>query len=163
VKLYAGIGSRKTPSHYLHLIETTAEAMREYGWTLRTGHAPGADQHFERGARADAQVYLPWPDYEYHVPVLAAEVMDGPTSAGYNIAARYHPAWERCSRGARALHARNTHIILGRDCDEPVDFVVYFSHGIGGTEQALRVARAYDVPTFNLLVVADLSKLWRSM
>jgi len=46
---YAGIGSRKTPPDILALMEACAYKLARYGWNLRSGGAPGADQAFERG------------------------------------------------------------------------------------------------------------------
>ena len=70
-----------------------------------------------------------------------------------------HPAWSRCSKSVRSLHARNAHEILGADLDDPVSFVVCWtpdgsidgaSRQSGGTGQALRIAALYSVPVFNL-------------
>lgn len=136
----------------LALAQMAAERLEEKGWTLRSGHAPGMDQAFETGAGRKAEVYLPWPSFERSEPLEADVIVDRPTSGAYNLAARHHPAWERLSRGARALAARNTHQILGRDCNQPVRFVLCWTPGgdiIGGTGQALRVAAAYNVPVFN--------------
>jgi peptidoglycan/xylan/chitin deacetylase (PgdA/CDA1 family) len=72
-----------------------------------------------------------------------------PTNDAYVIAEKYHPAWTRCSPGAKKLHARNSHQILGKDLQTPCDFVVCWSDGSGGTEQALRIAKDYNVPIYN--------------
>lgn len=65
-KMYAGVGSRKAPQEVLGLMERIARRLAVLGWMLRTGGAEGADQAFERGARAGggtAEVFLPWPGY----------------------------------------------------------------------------------------------------
>lgn len=147
---YAGIGSRRTPPDMLKLMERIAARLADDGWILRSGHAPGADQAFERGADGRSQLFLPWPGFQSDAPEIAAEVWDRPRAEAYDIAAKYHPAWHHCSQGARSLHARNVHQILGYDLDEPVSFVVCWSDGRGGTEQALRVARDRDIPISNL-------------
>lgn len=48
------------------------------------------------------------------------------------------------------MHARNMHQILGIDLKTPVDMVICWSPGHGGTEQALRLARAYGIHIVNL-------------
>ena len=58
-RCYAGIGSRRTPAAMLVVCEQIAHALAQRGWRLRTGHAPGADQAFERGAGTLADVFLP--------------------------------------------------------------------------------------------------------
>ena len=146
---YAGIGSRSTPPDVLSLMEAIAIKFSALDYTLRSGHAPGADQAFERGAGGNAEIYLPWPSFEAGVPPHG-KVFPMPDASAYNVAAKYHPAWDRCSRGARMLHARNSHQVLGQNLDDPVEFVVCWSDGAGGTEQALRIAADKNIPVDNL-------------
>ena len=155
MRVYAGIGSRETPPEFREVMRALATALADEGWTLRSGHAPGADQAFESGARGRAEVYLPWPEFGNEVEVVASVILDRPTSGALNIAAAHHPAWDRLGRGARLLHGRNTHIVLGRDClpDEAVRFVVGWTpqaREVGGTAQAIRLARYYGIEVFNL-------------
>lgn len=156
---YAGIGSRKTPLGIQELMEYAADALRGRGYTLRSGHAPGADQAFEGGAYSDAEVYLPWPNFEPDVPIDAGFILDRPADAAYRLAAQFHPAWGRLSNGARALHARNCHQVLGYGLKDPAKFVICWTpggtidgtgQGEGGTAQALRIAHAHGIPVFNL-------------
>jgi hypothetical protein len=152
---YAGIGSRKTPGPTLAIMERMATCLAGMGWTLRSGGARGADQAFISGAGQEADVFLPWPGYEGFEEAR----LDRPTRAAYELAARFHPTWAACRRGPRALHARNSHQILGPNLNDAVSFVVCWTpdaslHGAtrasGGTGQALRIAAAYSVPVFNL-------------
>lgn len=177
MKFYAGIGSRETPSHILTLMCDLGRKLALDGWTLRSGHADGADQAFEKGAdlaRGKKQIWLPWdgfngaPRYEetngwtHRVARLGGEDEE--------IAAAHHPAWNRCSRAARLLHTRNVGQILGsqivhygsvNDPDpeitvsrEPVtQFVVCWTkdgRASGGTGQAIRLAQAFGIPVHNL-------------
>jgi cell division GTPase FtsZ len=53
----------------------------------------------------------------------------------------------------RKLHARNAMIVLGKNLDDPVDFIICWTPGgtgSGGTGQALRIARAYGIPVYDL-------------
>lgn len=153
VGIYTGAGSRDTPPEIQSGIVALAGTLRVWGWIMRTGHAPGADQAFERGAREAAEIYLPWSTYEAGVRIVAAERHACPTVRAYELAEQYHPAWDRCSQGARALHARNVHELLGINCDDPSGALVCFTRGArgqGGTGQAIRIARAYGVPVFDL-------------
>jgi len=164
MKVYTGIGSRETPLDVRrYLIRPLADKLAAEGWTLRSGNAPGADQAFSRahlatGCNDKIELYLPWPTFE-------AEAIDGwlytivarsrPQLEAYTIAAYFHPAWHSMSHGEKALHARNVHQVLGRDVTSPIlsRFVVCWTRnaaGGGGTGQALRVARHYGVPVFDL-------------
>ena len=146
MQTYTGVGSRSAPRHVLNLIERMAEALAEDRWVCRTGHAPGADQAFERGAGHRAEVYLPWPKFEQAAPLTARTVVDCPTGEALEIAARFHPAWDALSRGARMLHGRNAHQVLGLYLDRPSDMLVCWTpegSGDGGTGQAIRIAEGF--------------------
>lgn len=155
---YTGIGSRATPADTLRILERLARRLAGLGWTVRTGAAAGADQAFMRGAieaggRVDA--FLPWPGFQgCEAPRLAR-----PSADAFDMAARHHPAWASCGSAARALHARNSHEVLGPALDRPSSFVVCWTQDgsltgdtrrSGGTGQALRIAAALDIPVFNL-------------
>jgi hypothetical protein len=47
---YTGIGSRITPLWVRKLMSAIAFELWADGFTLRSGHSPGADQAFEAGA-----------------------------------------------------------------------------------------------------------------
>lgn len=156
---YAGIGSRHAPSWALHLAERVAAELADRGWVLRSGHAPGMDQAFERGAGRPAEVFLPWPGFEAAVPLDAGVVVDRPSDAAYELAAAHHPSWAALTRGGRALQARNSHQVLGRDLGSPVAVVLCWTpdgsldgtgRASGGTGQALRIAAAHGVRVVNL-------------
>jgi hypothetical protein len=155
VRFYAGIGSRQAPDWALELAEEFARRAREKGWTLRSGHAPGMDQAFERGAEQDAEVYLPWPQFESKVPCRARYVCDHASRVSQQIASGFHPNWENLSNGARCLHGRNVHQVLGPNLEEPKlsIFVLCWTpegRGGGGTGQAIRIAQHYGVPVYDL-------------
>lgn len=171
MKAYAGIGSRETPGDILRLMQHLALELAYDGWTLRSGCAPGADSAFEQGA-FDAtmarrglprpELYLPWPRFEGRRSVLTK--LDEPQAEALPIAAKFHPAWDRLKQGAQKLHARNVHQILGPDVTAPVPsrFVLCWTpggKGGGGTGQAIRIARAYNVPVFDLAREADLDRV----
>ena len=158
--VYAGIGSRETPANVLAQMSMLAFDLAEAGWTLRSGAAPGADAAFESGLlpHHPREIYLPWKGFASHPSTLCK-----PSEAAYAMAAQVHPAWERCSRGARGLHARNCHQVLGPDLATPVDMVVCWTEGgkgQGGTGQALRLAKAHNIVVFDfgngMSVVEDL-------
>ena len=168
MRAYAGIGSRRTPQPVLELLTALASQLAQRGHLLRSGHAPGADQAFEQGAGTQAEIYLPWASFEASVRCTAAYVQTEPSPAAMLMAAAHHPEWERLRRGARSLHARNCHQILGRDLDDPVSFVVCWTPdgatthpgpSTGGTGQALRIAAAHDIPVFNLARADHLARV----
>ena len=152
---YAGIGSRTTPAAVLSLMHRIAARLSELGYTLLSGGATGADSAFASGASKN-EIYLPWPAFRDH-----QSIFDLPSAEAFRVAALLHPAWDSCSDRARALHARNSHQILGADLRTPVDFVVCWtpdgceseqdrSRRTGGTGQAISLAHRWGVPVINL-------------
>ena len=154
---YAGIGARLTPPNVLEDMSRIAEWMARTGWHLSTGGARGADSAFAAGAPAGQHtIWLPWQGYN-GLQGPDCRVPDGELrSRCMDIAERAHPAWDRCSPGVRALHARNV-AILGVATERPVDAVVCWSEGgkiAGGTGLGIVIAEAHDIPVFNLGVMA---------
>lgn len=168
--IYCGIGSRNTPEPILHIMVHIASTMAPGGWFLRTGFAAGADQAFalgvERALGTDGGGminYLPWAgfnnapveDDRFMVPFHFAS--DLYQQAG-EIAAEYHPAWHRCSQGAKKLHIRNVAQLLGSDLNSPSRLVIGYTNDgkdSGGTGQTFRMARGLGIEVFNLYHDAD--------
>lgn len=147
---YAGIGSRQTPPQVLKLMTAIATGLKNKGYVLRSGGAMGADTAFHKGAQAQAEIFLPWKGYNN---VNADVANDTVTLAALELASHYHPAWGKCGKGARLLHARNMYIILGKDLDSPVKWVICWTPNgevTGGTGQALRLAMDRGISVFNL-------------
>lgn len=135
------------------------------GWTGRSGGAEGADTAFYRGflqlGRDDGfELYLPWANFN-SIADGRHVALSGPSIRAYEIAARYHPAWQHLKRGARALHARNVHQVLGKNLDHPATMIVCWTPDgsctgngpdTGGTGMALRIAHGMSPSTqvFNL-------------
>lgn len=149
-RFYTGIGSRETPGEIEVLIAKVARICARDGRVLRSGAAPGADAMFEKHARAHGgrcEIWLPWPGFEGHESTLL------PSPEAFDIAATVHPAWSRLRGGARKLHARNVHQVLGADLCTPSSFVVCWTPGgetVGGTATALRLAERNSIPIMNL-------------
>lgn len=155
---YSGIGSRQTPDDVLELMERIARKLAAEGWTLRSGHAEGADYAFEKGASGKAEIFLPWATFNSHLPVFGLR-HDRPSRDAAAVARDLHPAWESLSDGGRILQARNAHQILGRELNDPVSFVICWTpdgattetdRRTGGTGGAIRLAAYRGITVFNL-------------
>jgi len=134
---YAGIGSRVITEDIWARIIGIGSYLRGQNWTCVSGGADGSDTAFEQAARDDFEVWRP----------------KDATVEAREIAENFHPNWDGCDRYTKALHARNSMIILGEDCNTPVQFVVAYTEGgklKGGTAQGLRIAKAYQIPIYNI-------------
>lgn len=152
---YTGIGARKTPKRIQDIMTDIAKYLSKQGWILRSGHAQGADQAFERGCLDNSEIYLPWKGFEGSDSDLIVK-----EKLAFDIAEKHHPYWRNLSQGAKKLQARNSHQIFGKDLKSPSSFVICWTEGgkmVGGTAQALRIAESWNIPIFNLGKYEDLS------
>jgi hypothetical protein len=143
---YTGFGSRRTPCHRFPLLREIASELEALGYVLRSGGADGADIAFESGVKSLDAKQIFYPDGS--VPCAA-----------FDLAEQHHPAWSRCSAYARRCHARNCMQVLGAELNDPSAFGVCWTPGareVGGSAQAMRIARAFDVQVYN---VADEKQL----
>lgn len=153
--IYAGIGSRETPHNILLEMEAIGHHLSELGWTLRSGAADGADSAFERGcdiSNGKKEIYIPWTGFSgRRLGERGICVFQDPMHE--KIAAQFHPNWGACSQGARKLHARNVAQVLGEDANTPATLIICWTKGgsgAGGTGQALRMAKHYEIPIYDL-------------
>ena len=181
MKFYTGIGSRETPQKILEVMTQLGLELAANNWTLRSGGAEGADTAFESGCNeaasemcfnanpnsgidcgicpltkcgfAKKEIYIPWPGFQGRRYGCIYPVDEEGWVEAMNLAERFHPAWNRCSQGARKLHARNGFQVLGLDLKTPSKFIVCWTpggKGGGGTGQAIRIARSWSIPIYDL-------------
>ena len=149
-KSYAGIGSRETPTEILAIFEHLGRWLATKGFTLRSGHADGADTAFEIGCstvNGSMEIYLPWASFNG-----SQSTLNSITPEAEAIARKFHPRYDNLSQGAKKLQARNSYQVLGYDLKTPVNFIVCWTpngSGSGGTGQAIRIAKAYNIPVFD--------------
>lgn len=142
---YTGVGSRKTPKDICEMMTRLARDFASFGYILRSGGAVGADKALEKGAGNLKEIYY----------------AKDATQAAMEIAAYFHPVWERLSIFAKKLHGRNAFQVLGYELQKPSSFLVCWtpdgvtSHAerkqsTGGTGTAISIASHFNVPVFNL-------------
>ena len=154
-KIYAGIGSRETPADMLEVMRNVATKLAKNSAILRSGGADGADSAFEMGCdygMGKKEIYLPWKNFNNNSSTLFHVCGDA-----LLLAAKFHPAFNRCSDGAKKLHARNMYQVFGKDLNNPVDFSICWHNNSGGTMQAVRVMQHYAIKIYNLNNPADLA------
>ena len=129
------------------------------GVTLRSGGAIGADLAFEYGCgiyQGKKEIYFP-----HHATTEAME-----------MAAKFHPVWDRLSPYVRSLHARNAFQVLGLDLQTPSTCLICWtqdgctSHAArsvktGGTGTTISIASSHQIPVYNLVIPSHL-ETWKS-
>lgn len=160
---YTGIGSRETPIPVLEVFRDIAAILANHNLILRSGHAPGADINFELGCdsvNGNKEIYVPWIGFEGSDSILL------PTRSSFEIAREYHPYWDDLSMGAKKLQARNSNQVLGKDLLTPSLFVLCWTKngkGAGGTGQAIRISKDYNIPIFDAGIYKDINVIKESI
>lgn len=151
---YTGIGSRETPPNICDQMIHIAEVLAGIGFTLRSGAADGADTAFESGVSNPnlKEIFLPWKGFNGSLSPLHGWPSPTIEKLAHAIAMSTHPNWSACSDAAQKLHMRNVAQVLGHDLESHSLFVICWTpkgKGTGGTGQAIRLARQYDIPVFD--------------
>lgn len=157
--IYAGVGSRSTPTPILRLMCDFARLVAEQGdWLLRSGGAIGADLAFELGcneAKGRKEIYLTYPRKQGW---SSKDIILDPSKVSDIIEYyREHGIMDskhigNLSPDARKLHARNYYQVMGLN-EEPADLVVCWTEKgqeVGGTRTAIRLAKSKGIMVKNL-------------
>lgn len=170
MKIYTGVGARSTPPEMLDIIRNVASVLGKRGWVLRSGGAEGADKAFEAGcdaAHGSKKIYIPWSGFNNYIPdgVSIMTLDQGSRDGAIDIIKDVHPAFNRLSRGALALHARNALQVLGLYLDSPSQFLICYAptdrDGVptGGTRTSWVLAQKCGIPCFNLYLEKDKERI----
>lgn len=152
MKSYAGIGSRSTPKPFINLMKGVAETLCE-DYILRTGGADGADMAFIQGANKNMEIYVPCDGFNGFFEANNPHVITKIPTKAYEIAEEFHPTYQKLKPFVKNLMARNCMQILGKELDNPVDFVICYTNdgkASGGTGQALRLAESMNIRIYNI-------------
>lgn len=154
MKFYSGIGSRNTPREIMIKMTEIASVLSRHNYILRSGGAPGADTAFEIGAKTRSQIFLPWENFNENkqgrVPPFNKELVE-----------KYHPKSSSLSDAGWKFMSRNSYQVLGPSLNDPVEFVLCWTKdgkASGGTGQAMRIAKDYQIPIFNFRNEDDYGK-----
>jgi hypothetical protein len=151
--LFTTIGSRQTPDDILLEMTRFGSWIRDMDHWCRSGHADGADWAFEKGAQERCLVYLPWEGFNSQLTSNARKVIPPFDEKLDNLARQYHQKYDSLSDAVKKLMMRNCCQVLGLELNKPVDVVICWTpkaSGSGGTGQALRIAKDYDIPIYDM-------------
>ena len=163
---YTGVGSRDITDEEWDTITGIAKWLATW-FKLRSGKAAGADSAFEYGVSLskfpdNKEIYIPWPKFEGNEIAGEKISLDRPDSVNYALTLQYakeiHPAFDKLSQGAKKLHQRNVHQVLGRDVEHPVPSAFLLACADedkngdvkGGTRTAWMLAKKFGVPCLNI-------------
>jgi len=162
-KYYTGIGSRETPIEICQEMTSLATELEVRGYCLRSGNAVKADQSFQRGVKEKAEIWLPclgfeeeftsnYPNHHYRIVGRHDSVGEHDNEAWESVN-KFHPAPDKLSEFGRAAMARNFRQLISEDGLNDSRFVICWTKDgkdSGGTGQALRIAKHYNIPILNM-------------
>lgn len=160
MKIYAGVGARKTPPEILNQMYDIAGDLACLSYKLRSGGAEGADEFFYKGnghLAGGMEIFLPkekfrgfrsqvFPDGSFITHEISSEAFE----MAEELLGPSH--WANLG-DFKCFHARNCHQVLGANLDSPVDFVLCWTPGgktTGGTATAIKLARRHNIPVINM-------------
>ena len=148
MNFYTGVGSRKASNRILNIIRAISKFNSDQlKFILRSGGADGCDLAFEDMASNLKEIWVPWLNFN------RSSSNNLPNKEAFTIASEIHSGWDYLSSGAQKLHARNIHQVLGRDLNIPSKFLTCWTEKgkcIGGTATAIKLAKQYNIPIFNI-------------
>jgi hypothetical protein len=145
MKYYTGVGARDTPDDILKLMKSIAIFLKSLDFILRSGGAKGADSGFESGAGDQKEIFY----------------AKDATQESINLAARYHPVFNKLPEYVQKLHGRNSFQVLGKDLKTPSNFLICWTKDgcknhktrcskTGGTGTAISIASENNIGIYNL-------------
>ncbi len=162
-KFYTGIGARNTPSNILIEFESIGKTLAELGYTLRSGGANGADSAFEKGCKSvninngfggNRNIFLPWENFNNNKSKRFYISQEE-----YELGKKYYEmsnkSWKNINIAFKKLMSRNIYQVLGTkpiSNPKPSDFIICWTKNgeiVGGTSQALRVAKDFNIKIYN--------------
>jgi len=163
-KYYAGIGARSTPLEIQAWMSQVATWLETLGYILRSGGAPGADKAFEAGVTnpGNKEIYLPWAGFEGYTLMPWTHMHYSTIHEQWAEAA--YPHWKKADYKTKQFMTRNSAQLLGTADTSWVQssFVVCWTPRggvIGGTGQAIRMARMLEIPVYNMADPESIQRL----
>lgn len=150
----------EVPGETIVLIDQLSKSLHSKGFTFRfDGHI--RDKASTAGYKAckdRSETYLPWKSFNKEVtPKLTR-----PSEKAYGYASGLHTKFNDLPPTVRAMLARNIHVVMGDECNTPVNLCIIYTADGAETKQDIKYAttgnmaffiyacEALDIPVFNL-------------
>lgn len=131
------------PLSYCQLArDITYYGLRE-GWLSRTGVAD--NDHFYHSSKSE--IYVPWRGFNKSG---LKEVFHQLKDEAFEISREIHHKWGDLNQAQRRLAASIVHTILGKNLDEPSEFVLIYSDNGTHLKFQRRICDYFGIEVFNL-------------
>lgn len=152
-----------TESKLLELT-TYCEKLFKLGFNYRsTGDSRRKeDEQIRNVSNSKATIYKLWSKAKANVNHHTV-VSEAPTRISYQVACGLHKRFLKLKDFIRCIYARDTQVVLGAECNEPVNFILIYTEcgessfskkfdikKAGATWYALKIAKEANIPVFNI-------------
>lgn len=159
-KTYCATGNMEIGMKVKNILVEIGRVLALNGYTLRSGGAPGAESAFEEGCDSvggKKEIYLPFEGYNNKTTGVVTDMTN--EEEAIKIAQRYYLLWFKLSNKVKQMLTRYSWAVLGRNLDDPVDFVIAYIREDGKTtEQVVRVANGSNITVYNIGSIYRYSK-----
>ena len=150
------------PAEAKEKIIKVARALILKGYSYRTsgGSQDTINAEIVAIENSNSEYYLPWKSYNKNV---VKPVLRYPTELGYQYAFSNHKAFPKLPATVRAILASNVHVLLGKECTDPLDLIIVYSpkgdevinkdtdyKQAGNTVFPIKIASSCNIPVFNI-------------
>ncbi|QPI17830.1 hypothetical protein POP12_038 [Pectobacterium phage POP12] len=152
------IGSRRTVERIDNIAVKLGSALSDQGVLSYSGGAPGMDSNFMLNYSPERRKIIIPSDNAFGMKHNGKDIIDFQTldvMKAREIVEQVAGNFHSLESGMQDLYSRNVVQVLGETLDNPTDFVLFWAPEQnfsvqGGTKIAVRVARMFNVPCFNL-------------
>lgn len=165
------IGSREPPKRISEIAVVIGRKLSNMGIVGYSGGAPGMDSHFMFDyPPAIRRIILPENGfnglYDNGYDILDYNQLD--THKAADEARKVAAHFDNQTEWTQRRYARNAMQVLKETLDSRTDFVLFWAEEKerkvqGGTAIAYRLARLYDIPTFNLFNESVLEEVCKTL
>ena len=158
--IYALIGSREAPRHVLMLMREIGKGLSDEGHFSYSGGAPGSDENwlmkYDKTLCCNIIPYMGFNNCYGNNNAVWNELSNDAKIRSFVHAKSVTSYWNELSLTVQTLFARNCMQVLGLECLQPVDEVLYWAREkcdgsvSGGTRVAVDIARKFGIKTTNL-------------
>lgn len=155
-KACACLSNQDAPDEIKSVCEKLARVLVENGYTIRTSGGKGGEEAFEKGAGDKVEVYIPWKGFDQKQSQFCKT-----KDEAKDVVRQFSPSFESLSKGVQTIIASKAHVILGKDLNSPIRFLVVWSLDGAETKKEctaktgfvstpIKIAESIQIPVFNL-------------
>ena len=164
-------GKEGVPNDVLEKMLSASKVFMKSGFVLRfNGETEGFNTKILDIDIARVETYLPWKTFNKDNISLTPKMVR-PNEEAYHVAAYYHKKFKELPNSARAILARDVHVLLGENVKNPIKLLLcYSSDGAESIKEinfkvtgyisfSIMICDAMGIPVFNMGKKDALSRL----